>query len=257
MHPQPLLAVALGLAILFAGCAGDRTPASAASGSTNEGPPGFGPESGTVPTGQSASKTATGTAADGDNRPPSVTFAASIQKGSAPLNVTFTIGGNDPDGKKLSYALSFGDASAPMQNKSLPPGFTSKVLHQYVVGLYNATIVVSDGDLEARTFLLINATVTEAGPNAPTVEWTCLVDVGTDGSPVGLGFSGGGKNVGPCTFGTTETDMTLHSHEVPAGCHAYDPNADVTDGATYASGTVLKMNCGAGTNNAQGTLRLR
>lgn len=249
VHASTLPSLLAFLALVLSGCAGGGAQEGISSNSeTGESTGGGGPGS----TGGGASTTVTGTATEGGNRQPSLSFSASIQQGPAPLNVTFTVGGTDPDtGARLSYILKFGDG-ASAQNGSLPSGFSEKVTHGYAFGVYNATITVSDGVLKATSYLVINATVTLGD----AVTWICRVDVDYNG-PVGFSGSIGGKTVGSCLLGTTERDMALVSHEAPTGCRATAGGAEVQDATLYPTGTEFRLACDSGVNDKQGSVTLQ
>ena len=71
------------------------------------------------------------------NHAPTVEAFANPTNGLAPLTVTFTAVGHDPDGDPLTYAWTFGDgATSALQNPE----------HTYAAhGDYTATVTVSDG----------------------------------------------------------------------------------------------------------------
>ena len=82
------------------------------------------------------------------NKPPTANATATPTSGPAPLAVTFSGAGSDPDGYWLAYVWDFGD------------GITTKekdATHTYIkAGIYTATFTVIDGDLaEAKTTLTL------------------------------------------------------------------------------------------------------
>jgi len=70
------------------------------------------------------------------NRPPTVTVSAQPTSGTAPLTVSFTANGSDPNGDELTYAWSFGDGTTSSERNPT---------HTYATrGTYTAEIVVTD-----------------------------------------------------------------------------------------------------------------
>jgi PKD repeat protein/glucose/arabinose dehydrogenase len=78
-----------------------------------------------------------------DNEAPVIeTISADPQSGDAPLEVTFNVEATDPNDDELTYEWDFGDGS-PTSNEQSPT-------HTYTdAGTYQATVTVSDGELEA------------------------------------------------------------------------------------------------------------
>jgi len=71
------------------------------------------------------------------NRGPTVVLTATPTSGKAPLNVSFSATGSDPDGDALTYAYDFGDGSKPATGPN--------VTHRYAkVGVYTAKVTATD-----------------------------------------------------------------------------------------------------------------
>ena len=84
-----------------------------------------------------ATATATVQVSVSGNRAPSVTLTADRQSGTAPLRVTFTADGSDPDGGALRYSYNFGDGS--------PAETGRRARHTYAQpGTYTARVTVTD-----------------------------------------------------------------------------------------------------------------
>jgi PKD repeat protein len=86
------------------------------------------------------------------NRAPTVVLATNTTSGKAPLNVTFTATGSDPDGDALTYRYNFGDGSKPATGAT--------VSHKYTkAGTYTATVTVTDtGGSSSTASVQITAT---------------------------------------------------------------------------------------------------
>ena len=73
------------------------------------------------------------------NTAPVASLSSDVTSGDAPLAVTFTVSGTDPDNDTLSYDLDFGDSSTHSTS-------SGSVSHGYAAaGDYPATLTVSDG----------------------------------------------------------------------------------------------------------------
>jgi cytochrome c len=71
------------------------------------------------------------------NRAPTVQLTATPASGNAPVTVSFTAKGLDPDGDALTYAYDFGDGSKPATG--------SATSHKYTkAGRYTAKVTVTD-----------------------------------------------------------------------------------------------------------------
>lgn len=96
------------------------------------------------------------------NAAPTATLEASALNGTAPLNVTFTLGGSDPDGDDLTWSLTVGNDT---QAGDALPATVNATLE---VGNHTVTLTVSDGNLTGNATLVI---AVEAGAaTGPAVE---------------------------------------------------------------------------------------
>lgn len=139
---RALLAAALLLTLAFAGCADGGGDGDKSSTTTSPSASGSASKSGTKSS--TGSSTATGTGAPG-NRAPTGQLAASLENGSIPLRVNFTLNGTDADGDALSWSLSFGDGNAT-QGSALP----ATAAHNYTrVGNFTVRYNVTDGKANA------------------------------------------------------------------------------------------------------------
>jgi PKD repeat protein len=120
----------------------------------------------TVTDNQGATGSATVTIAVAANQPPTATATASPTSGQAPLLVSFTGMGNDPDGTIVSYSWTFGDGgTSTQQNPS----------HTYqMAGSYNAILTVTDNK-GATGSATVTITVT-----APTANRAPVANAGPD-----------------------------------------------------------------------------
>lgn len=156
-----LLVVLLFVAAL-AGCA-DDDPSEASK--LNPDP---------APTGAPPSATTTSTTAAPTNDPepgptntaPGATLEASPVTGQAPLAVTFTANGSDPDGDPLAWSLDVdGDGVADAEGDALPATYE----HTFDAGSYVANLTVSDGSESATASIAIEVAVAEEpAPGGPT-----------------------------------------------------------------------------------------
>jgi PKD repeat protein/glucose/arabinose dehydrogenase/type 1 glutamine amidotransferase len=97
------------------------------------------------------------------NQAPTVLAAADPAGGTAPLAITFTASGSDPDGDDLSYVWSFGDGGAA--------GGT-KVTHTFAqAGTYTVTVTVKDatGNTGSATLTVVVAAPQQAAGGSPAV----------------------------------------------------------------------------------------
>lgn len=95
-----------------------------------------------------------------ENAAPTASLEASAQNGTAPLNVTFTLGGSDPDGDNLTWTLTVGNDTV---TGDVLPASVNRTL---AAGNHTVTLTVSDGDLTGNASLLIAVAV----GGAPAVE---------------------------------------------------------------------------------------
>ena len=102
------------------------------------------------------------------NLPPTANIRAEPISGFAPLTVTFTGGGDDPDGNIIRFIWNFGDNS----ETELGP----RIEHTYTLpGTYDVTLQVLDDDgaiSEASISIIVNSTSTSGGVIESSVNTT-------------------------------------------------------------------------------------
>lgn len=160
----------LALALALAGCSGKK--------SGDDGPD----ES---PSPSSTSATTNGA----PNHPPTASMLANTT-GEAPLNVTFLLNGTDADGDALAWTLDFGDNSTLANGTGLP----ANVTHFYAAaGLFNATLLVSDGNATTNATLTLSlaaGTAFQQFVAAGTPDLPCP-QCSNAGANTGLGYRAG------------------------------------------------------------------
>lgn len=163
---RPTLAWLAALMIfLLAGCIGGND--SPQGNSRSPGPSGSETDPGTTdptdPGGTADPTDPTGTDPTGPvNAAPSAELNASAVSGTAPLPVTFTVNGSDPDGDALTWSLdSNGDGTVDATGEELPA--TVNVTFDSP-GSFNVTLTVSDG--VADDVVMVSISVEPAGPVA-------------------------------------------------------------------------------------------
>jgi cytochrome c len=98
---------------------------------------------------------------EGDPGAPTVQAFADPATGSAPLDVSFSATGADPDGEPLTYKWAFGDGATAL-------GATAQ--HRYATpGSYVATVTVRDAEGKTAS-ATVPVTVTQAGNQVPSIE---------------------------------------------------------------------------------------
>jgi hypothetical protein len=166
---------------------------------------------------------------------PTATLTATPASGPAPLDVTFTLAGSDPDGAVASYTLSFGDGTATQTGTGVPP--TSQA-HTYATdGSYTARLTVTDnGGLVGYS----NVTITVGTVPPPALSAVSpsqgLPAGGTPVTLTGTGFASGAT----VTFGgVAATDVVVVSPtQITAKTPAHDAgtvDVVVTVGAQLAT----------------------
>ncbi len=130
--------------------------------------------------GKSATKTVAISVGDpAGNRAPSVEGAAAPSSGKAPLDVTFTAEGTDPDGDPLTYRWDFGDGSTASGRRAR---------HTYDLnGTYTARVTVRDPSGLTGTDTVDVVVGDPAGNQAPTVQ--AAADPGTGTAPLAVSLS--------------------------------------------------------------------
>jgi hypothetical protein len=142
------------------------------------------------------------------NRSPTANLTATPEDGAAPLNVTFAVGGSDPDGGALDWTLTLGNETLGSGNRTTLPG---NVTHQFSeAGNYTVILLVTDGRLNATANVTIEVTAgaNETVPGATEDDWAVFNADGTcdakgeidllgeyiheRGDPPGTGYVAGG-----------------------------------------------------------------
>lgn len=158
-----LSAVGMVLVLLLSGCA-SKAPDGTGTASSTSTAPGTATKTATAGT-----TTATGTATStgtttttsppaGANRAPTASLSGEAGNGTAALNVTFFVGGSDPDGDALNWTLSFGDG-----NRTVGATLPANATHAYATGgTHHVVLTVSDGKATATARLVLNLTAGSA-----------------------------------------------------------------------------------------------
>jgi PKD repeat protein len=162
------------------------------------------------------------------NQPPTATASATPTSGLAPLAVTFTGSGSDPDGTIASYAWVFGDGgTSNAQNPS----------HTYqTAGNFNATLTVTDNNgMTGSSSVAISAS--SAGNQPPTASATATPTSGK--APLVVAFTGSGS----------DTDGTIVSYAWTFGdggtSNAQNPSHTYQAAGNYTATLTVTDNAGA------------
>lgn len=163
------LAFLLMLSLALAGCSGDESsdPTEEPTESTSSGTQSQ-TQSQTPTTGNNPSEPGQSQEPGQGNQAPTGTLTASISQGEAPVEVTFTLEGADPDGDNVTWTLDAdGDGTFEAEGSELPAMYN----HSYVdVGNYTANLTISDGSLSTSYEANINATqAAAADPGFETI----------------------------------------------------------------------------------------
>ena len=117
------------------------------------------------------------------NEGPSVQAAADPQTGNAPLTVSFTSSGSDPEGQTLVYSWDFGDGGR---------AFGQNATHIYQQpGTYMAKVTVTDPDGGTGT-AEVEVIVVDPPNRPPTVR--AAADPGSGDAPLDVRFSAEGSD---------------------------------------------------------------
>jgi PKD repeat protein len=131
---------------------------------------------------------------NGTDRAPTANLTASPVNGTAPLNVTFSIGGADPEGGNLTWTLTLGNATVG-NGTSVPTNHT----HQFTeAGNYTVVLTVSDGANNATANVTVTVTAGGSGAAGPVEHQFVTVN------PDGTCDAKGERTVGP-----------IHIHDRP------------------------------------------
>jgi hypothetical protein len=173
MRLSAFLASLTLVAMLFAGCAGDKDgegdgAGNSTSGSGSRSTTGSGSATSTKSgTTSSTRSSSTGSGAGGSNQPPTGSLGVSV----AGDNATFTMTGEDPEGDALTWDLDFGDGAKA--NGTTMPATTN---HVYAAGNYSANLTISDGTNAVHYAANVSVAVQGAGvagtPQTFHGEWT-------------------------------------------------------------------------------------
>lgn len=163
-----LLACLLALTVL-AGCAGPGTsddPVDAATSSSASSPS---TSAGSGPTTAPASSTPSSSSSSApQNHAPAISALSATRPDAAALAFSFAFDGSDPDRDPVSWALDAnGDGTKDAEGTALPG---SASFTYASAGRYNATLILSDGKLQASQSIGVNATLA-AAPVTIHSEW--------------------------------------------------------------------------------------
>ena len=166
------------------------------------------------------------------NRPPTASASATPTSGLAPLAVSLTGSGSDPDGTIASYAWTFGDGgTSSVQNPS----------HTYATaGNFTATLTVTDNN-GATGSSAVAISASTAGNQPPTA--SCQATPTSGKAPLIVTFAGSGTDADGTiasyawTFGDGGTSNAQNPSHTYAGAGNYTATLTVTDngGATGSS----------------------
>ncbi|HJQ93604.1 MAG TPA: PKD domain-containing protein [Candidatus Thermoplasmatota archaeon] len=161
---RTLLAIAslAFLTVAFAGCAEDaeRYPDGVPQSSTSRSSSATG--SATTTSTGSSTGTSTGPSGNGTNQAPTANLTAAPLNGSSPLNVTFSIDGDDADGGNLTWSLALGDG-----NRTNGTSFPATFNHTYnQTGNFTAILTVSDDFTVGTASVVIQV---QGGSGVPAV----------------------------------------------------------------------------------------
>ena len=229
MRLTAILALLTLTCLVFAGCAskgnGDGSVSSTSSSGpssttskTSNGSSSSSSSSSKAPGNQTGNQTGNAT-----NHAPLANLTAVPMNGTAPLNVTFSVSGSDPDGDTLTWALTFGDG-AQLNGTTLP----SNASHTYAnAGNLTARLTVSDSrGLTATANVTLNIGAASVGPTGPHQ----AVDLAWK---VGGGFAGFPQEYGGCADGQGAGN-TMDSFMLDQSTVGRPFTATVTDAASGA-----------------------
>lgn len=218
--------------LLLGGCIGGEpasSPQNSSDASGNSSDPG-----GTGDPGSSDSQTPTGEPTGSSdpsteppvNEAPTANLTASATSGDAPLSVTFTVDGSDPDGDPLSWSLDAnGDGTEDANGTTVPADVEFSFS---TAGVFNATVNVTDGSLESSA--QVSITVTEAPP--PPFVITASFDLFDPTARCSFGSEGLGGN-----WHVYSPDLTGWTFTVTPAATTWNVNFVAPDAVTYVGPT--------------------
>lgn len=200
----------LGIPVLLlmtaiAGCIQDANPTEASETATPT----------TRTTASTNSTNATNTTTAMPNEPPTANLTHDLENDTAAVNMTFnfTVEGDDADGDNLTWELDVdGDNETDYNGTDADFG---EVAHNYTEnGTFNATLMVSDGQSNASSSVLINVTAGASGamfqdsvlfpcPSCPSV-YTEVLEFELTPDLVGLPFTAESTQGDPDMIFTSE-----------------------------------------------------
>ncbi|MEK6985708.1 MAG: hypothetical protein AABX89_04945 [Candidatus Thermoplasmatota archaeon] len=214
-----VLVVALAMLVpALAGCASVKDAAESAAESAGI----------TLP---SSSSTASSSAAKA-NVAPTANLTANLVNGTAPLNVTFTLAGADPEGKPITWSFVVGNIT---QNGTVLPALVNATLE---AGNFTARLTVSDGALTATdrfnlTILAGAPVVARAAPDPTVFEFPesfgCVGDLATcfvlEMGPDASGIDGFWQVLDERYWGYLATNTATGNVLGDSDCNFYAPDA--------------------------------
>lgn len=178
-----------------------------------------------------------------DNVAPIATATATPTTGTAPLSVTFSGTGNDPDGAVVGYAWAFGDgASSNMKDTT----------HSYqTAGTYTATLTVTDTDT-ATGKAAVQITVGAAGNQPPVATASANPTSGT--APLTVSFSGSASDPDGTiasyswTFGDGASSTQQNTSHAYQTAGTFTATLTATDNAGASGSTTVRITVGSPAN---------
>lgn len=244
---KKLLALLIALVFALSGCLGLFDGDDLENGTGDEG-------EGDVGDDENGDAGADGneTAEENGNTPilaPEASLSANVTEGDAPLNVTFTLEGSDPEDFPLEWMLDMGDGNTTYEGDELP----FEVVHSFLeAGNYTVVLNVTNGPHATAA----NVTIQVSTPDPPAIpqeasgEWLVgVMFVGCFGDIVGVGFpedldgiAYASFEIDPSTIGQEyEASVVTDTAQDSPGFAFLDADWDVIEGgfmSTAATGTI-------------------
>jgi hypothetical protein len=160
------LAIALMVALAFAGCASKGTTSSSATTTPSQ----ASSTTASTTTSTSASSSTTTSSSKGPNHPPVISSFSAMRANKTTLNFMFMFSATDSDGDHLNWTLDpTGKIAKPLSGSGVP----ASVNYTYAAaGLFNATLRVTDGQATVNQTLAVNATVGSGPLQVADLKWT-------------------------------------------------------------------------------------